>query len=398
MGKRAFGPLPTVVVEAFRAELLDQGYRPSSAESLVAVIRDLNRWLAKEELTPGDLVEAHIERFASTRYAAGHRRYRCVRELAPVVGFLRGAGLCPPPAAPPPTPVTDLVDAYRAWMVGQRGLAGRTVARYEATAARLLCELVADGGAGAPEDLCAARVRAFLQRDCTTLSVASAKTRAGEVRALLRFLFVEGYTPAPLTAAVPSVAGWRGAALPGTVGPEVVASLLASCDRSRATGRRDFAVLSLLARLGLRAAEVAALELNDVDWRAGEVAVAGKSRRRDRLPLPADVGEALVDYLTDGRPVVATRRVFVRGRAPRTGIRPATVSTIVGLAFERAGVPPVGAHRLRHALATETLRRGGSLAEVSQLLRHRDLATTAVYAKVDRQALRSLARPWPGAR
>jgi integrase len=153
-----------------------------------------------------------------------------------------------------------------------------------------------------------------------------------------------------------------------------------------------------LARLGLRSAEVADLELDDIDWRAAELVVRGKSRRTDRLPIPADVGEALADYISSGRPPIEGRAVFVRGRAPLTGIHYTTPSTVVRQACRRIGIPELRAHRLRHALAAETLRQGGSLAEISQLLRHRDLATTAIYAKVDRENLRSLAQPWPGAR
>lgn len=398
MGKRMFGPLSGSVVEAFRAELFDQGYRSSSAENVIAVMRDLSRWLSDEGMSPGELTDALLEHFAAARRAGGHRRHLCATQLAPVMEFLRREGLSPPPALPVPTPVSSLVADYRAWLVHERGLAARTVARYEKTAARLLSEhAVVSDGRGV-KTLTAGQVRSFLLRDCPALGPGSAKGRAGEVRALLKFLFIVGYTPVPLAAAVPSVAGRRDGSLPRTVGAEVVVSLLASCDRSRATGRRDFAILTLLARLGLRSAEVAGLDLDDIDWRAGELAVKGKSRRADRLPMPVDVGEALVGYLTDGRPAIDNRCVFVRCRAPLTGIHSTTVSTVVRMACRRVGLPPLSAHPLRHALGAETLRRGGSLAEISQLLRHRDLATTAVYAKVDRETLRTLAQPWPGAR
>jgi len=294
------------------------------------------------------------------------------------------------------TPVTELISAYQAWLVDERGLAARTVARYVATAVRLLSDHEPAVGTDGLEDLSAGQVRRFLLEDCSGLGVGSAKTRAGEVRALCKFLFVTGRTPRCLATAVPSVAGWRGGRLPRAVSAEVVAKLLASCERSSATGQRDFAILTLLARLGLRAAEVAGLELADIDWRAGEVVVRGKSRRSDRLPLPADVGEALFLYIAGGRPKSQSRKVFLRGRAPCDGINPTTVTTVVHTACKRAGLPLASAHRLRHGVAVETLRHGGSLAEISQLLRHRDLATTAYYAKVDREALRSLALPWPG--
>lgn len=199
-----------------------------------------------------------------------------------------------------------------------------------------------------------------------------------------------------LAEAVPPVAGWRETGIPKTIGRAEVERLLAGCDRSRIDGVRDFAILILLARLGLRSVEVARLGLDDLDWRTGEIVVRGKARRQDRLPLPADVGEALTAYLSlRGRQ--ETRRVFLTLRAPRRPIRADLVGDVVQRACRRAGVGHVGAHRLRHTLASELLREGASLLEISQVLRHRDLATTAIYAKVDLGRLRQVARPWPGA-
>jgi integrase len=184
--------------------------------------------------------------------------------------------------------------------------------------------------------------------------------------------------------------------LPRALEGELVARLLAGCNRQSATGRRDYAILLLLVRLGLRAGEVAALELEDIDWRQGEVTVRGKGHRHERLPLPVDVGEALVEYLRQGRPRHECPKLFMRAQAPYAGLVSSAVTTVVYLACDRAGLPHVGAHRLRHTAATEMLRGGARLSEVEQVLRHRSLATTAIYAKVDRVALRSLAQPWPG--
>jgi len=181
------------------------------------------------------------------------------------------------------------------------------------------------------------------------------------------------------------------------VSPDHVTALLASCDRRSASGRRDYAILMLLSRLGLRAGEVAAAELGDVDWRAGEILVRGKGRRLDRLPLPADAGPALADYVQYGRPRCAGRPLLVILRAPYTGLSRAHILAVVHRACQRAGLPQFGAHRLRHAVACDLLRRGATLAEVGQLLRHRDERTTAIYAKVDLDALRALARPCPQA-
>jgi integrase/recombinase XerD len=172
--------------------------------------------------------------------------------------------------------------------------------------------------------------------------------------------------------------------------------LLQSCDRASPAGRRDFAILMLLARLGLRRGEVAALKLDDVDWRAGEIVIRGKGSRIDRLPLPSDVGQALVDYLRDGRPRGFGRRLILPARAPYGELSPRAIAAVVMRACKRAGIAPVGAHRLRHTIASELLRRGAGLPEIGQLLRHRSIDTTAIYAKVDRRALSRLALAWPG--
>jgi integrase len=211
---------------------------------------------------------------------------------------------------------------------------------------------------------------------------------------LLRYLHVAGLISAPLVWAVPSVADLRDRSLPRGLERAAVRRLLASCDRRRLVGRRDYAILLLLSRLGLRAGEVAGMRLDDVDWRRGELLVRGKGNRQDVLPLPVDVGEAMVSYLRR-RPRCECRALFLRVTAPRAAMDRCTVAWVVRAACDRAGLPRVGAHRLRHTAATEMLRAGASLAEIGQVLRHRELKTTTIYAKVDRKALRPLARPWP---
>jgi integrase len=208
--------------------------------------------------------------------------------------------------------------------------------------------------------------------------------------------YLRGLIAGPLAEAVPSTASWRLSGLPRALEPEQLDAVLSSCDRASPGGRRDYAVLVMLARLGLRAGEVAALKLEDVDWRAGELVVIGKGRRAERLPLPADVGEAIVAYLQDGRPATAQdRSLFVRVRAPHHGLTSGGITQIVFASAGRAGLGPIHAHRLRHTAATAMLRAGATLEEIGQVLRHRQALTTAIYAKVDRNALRVLARPWP---
>jgi integrase/recombinase XerD len=253
--------------------------------------------------------------------------------------------------------------------------------------------------AGAVElrELSAADVLGFLLAESGRRSRKSAKLLVTSLRSLLGFWHVEGLTARALAGSVPSVAGWRLAGLPRGLDAEQVRQLLDGCDRSAVAGRRDFAILTMLVRLGMRSGELARLELDDVDWRSGELVVRGKGDRVERLPLPADVGEAIMEYLRDGRPAQAAgRAVFVRVKAPWRALTPGGVTQAVVSASKRAGMGEVTAHRLRHTAATELLREGAPLVEIGELLRHRSVLTTAIYAKVDRQRLRELARPWPG--
>jgi len=227
--------------------------------------------------------------------------------------------------------------------------------------------------------------------------VASAKATVTGLRALLRFLYLDGQITVPLAGAVPSAACWQLAALPRAVSVADLARIMDSCDRRSVAGRRDIAILLLLARLGLRAGEVAALELGDISWRQGEITICGKGSRHDSLPLPADVGEAVAGWLREGRPRgTACPAVFVRPRPPRGRLASTSVSYVVRRACARAGIAAAGAHRLRHAAAAGMLAAGGTLAEIGQVLRHTRPSTTAIHARADVLALSPLARPWPG--
>jgi integrase len=306
------------------------------------------------------------------------------------LAFLREIGAVAPVMAD--GLIDELLCDYRRYLAFERGLAPKTVEIFDRVARVFLAEHDQEGAVGR---LTAADVTVFLARECPSRSIGSAQQLVTGLRSLLRYLHVTGAIELPLRWAVPGVADRRGLSLPRGLEPAAVLKLLASCDRRTLVGRRDYAVMLLLARLGLRAGEVAAMQLEDLDWRGGELLVRGKGSRQDVLPLPVNVGEALVSYLRV-RPRRECRAVFLCIRAPLDPVNSSVVSQIVRSACGRAGLPRVGAHRLRHTAATGMLRAGASLPEIAQVLRHERLQTTAQYARVDRRALRELARPWPG--
>jgi site-specific recombinase XerD len=381
-------------IDGFRAWLEASGYTRESVRNILKEVGHLGRWMAEGNVDGAELDWDLIETFRRAR-AAGDRRRPGRRSFQPLMDYLNGAGVLSLETSQV-TPVGELVAIYHDWLVG-RGLAAATVLRYQNLARRFLQERFDEVGCRFLEDLSATHVVAFLLRESERVSVGAAKGRVAELRALLRFLFVRGLTPTALASAVPPVAGWHDTALPVGLAADDVQRLLDSCDRGQSVGVRDFAILMLVARLGLRSIEVARLQLGDIDWRAGEMTVRGKGGHRDRLPLPCDVGEALAAYFCETRPPTSIRGVFLMSKAPRRPIRADLVHDVTRRACRRVGLPVVGPHRLRHALATEMLHRGATLIEVSQVLRHRDLATTAIYAKVDLSTLRQVAQPWPGA-
>lgn len=381
--------------DGYREVLAGLGYTAPGVVRKLWELGRLSDWMVRNGLGPEELTSARFGEF-SALCAAGIERPVGYRTLGPLVGYLRDLGVVPK-AMVGATPVDELVDRYRSWMIEDRALAARTIGRYEETARGFLAGRAQrrGGGCGA-EDLAGPEVFEFLLAETERVSVGSAKGRVAELRCLLRFLFLEGWTATSLAVSIPPVAGWRDTALPPTLSQPQVEAILAAHDLTTVTGRRNHAIVLVLARLGLRAAEVGALQLGDLDWRAGQLIVRGKARRDDPLPLPADVGEAIAVYLADGRPETPCRAVFVTCFAPLKALAPQSVSKIVYDASRRAGIdPPVCSHRLRHALATGMLAAGVPLPDIGQVLRHRDLATTAVYAKVDHNALRGLAVPWP---
>jgi integrase/recombinase XerD len=379
----------------FDGWLAGRGFSPSSVFHRLCLLASLSRWLEREGLGAGELTGERAELFLAERQAAGYVTWVSPRCMALPLAFLREVGAVPSAAGVAAEgPVEELLVGYREYLALERGLAGSTIVEYERTA-RVFLEQRPLGLE--LERLTAADVSGFLSLECSRRSVPGSRKLVSGLRPLLRYLHVAGLIGSPLVWAVPGVADQRDRSLPRGLDAAVVARLLASCDRRRTVGRRDYAILLLLVRLGLRAGEVAAMQLEDLDWRRGEVLVRGKRDRHDRLPLPVDVGEALVSYLRR-RGGDGGRSVFLKVNAPAGPVHGDTVRGVVKDACDRAGVPRVGAHRLRHTAATGMLREGASLVEIAQVLRHREVKTTAIYAAVDRTRLRPLARPWPGAR
>ncbi|MGO9495800.1 MAG: tyrosine-type recombinase/integrase [Solirubrobacteraceae bacterium] len=392
---RVTGPLEPYV-SGFVTELVERGYTPVSVAHQLRLMAHVSRWLASEGFGPDDLSSVRVEQFVAARRAAGYVNYVTVRALAALLEYLRGVGVVPPGGEPALSGVEELLGRYRAWLCSERGLAEVTVRNYADMVRPFVASRLNMAGELDLRSLSAADVLAFVLAQCPHRRPGSAKLLVTALRSLLGYLHVVGLIARPLAPVVPSVAGWRLAGLPRGLGAEQVTALLASCDRATAIGARDFAILKLLIRLGIRRGEVAALTLDDIDWRCGEIVVRGKGSRSERLPLPADVGDALADYLRRVRPASAEgRAVFVRVRAPHRALSAAGISQVVIAAGNRSGLGRVNAHRLRHTTATELLRSGAPLVEIGQLLRHRSQQTTAIYAKVDRERLRALARPWP---
>jgi integrase/recombinase XerD len=366
------GPLEPFVA-GFVTSLIHQGYRRPSALLQIHLFAHLSAWLVDQGLEASQLGATEVGRFLIARRGSGATRYASAKAVRPILTYLRAEGvLMVPPAVAPSGPVEVMLDRYRQYLRRERGL--------QATTARLYIYLVRpfvdgrlspDGLTLDWESLRAADVIGFVVARTPQQSRGAAKLTVTALRSLLGFLHLDGRIAHPLTGAVPSVAGWRLAALPKGLNPRDVQALFASCDRRGPTGRRDFAVLTMLARLGLRAGEVAALRLDDIDWRTGTIVVRGKGDHVEQLPLPNDVGDAVVGYLRRGRPVTAMdRTVFVRVKAPHRALTSGGVTGIVAAAAHRAGLGRIHAHRLRHTAAMQLLRAGAPLPEIGQLLRH----------------------------
>jgi len=350
---------------------------------------------------PADLDERRVEFFLRQRRLVLPNYCGERPALKQLLVQLRELGVAPGPSSGTKcTELERITTAYAQYLSQERALAPLTVGQQVAYIRRFLSERFVTRRVRC-EALKPTDIGRHLLRHNNTSSPRGPQAIASALRTFLRFLYIRGVVDTDLTGAVPRVAHWHLAGVPKFLTAEQIESLLQSCNQDTALGQRDYTVLLLLARLGLRAGEVVRMELDDLDWNTGELTVRGKAGQYDRLPLPVEVGEALAAYLRHGRPRCATRRVFVRMHAPHRGFRTsAAINYLVSKAIDRAGLEPVhkGARLLRQSLATYMLHQGASLAQIGEVLRHRDLESTELYAKVDVNALRALAPPWPGTR
>jgi site-specific recombinase XerD len=386
-------------IDGFAACLGGEGYTPVSVHGKCERIADLSRWLDRSGLALAVLDEEVLRQYYADRGRRGHLRRGEAATGRQLLRYLRDIGCIRTlPQEVDRSPLGELTRDFGRYLSAERGLSSATlnnylpivrsflIGRFEHKSMRL-------------DELRPIDIHRFVVHFARTGSRRRAQLSVAALRSFLRFLQQRGLIATDLARAVPGVANWSLAHLPKTLPPGQVEQMLAFCDRGTRVGQRDYAILLFLARLGLRAGEVVALTLDDLDWERGEIVVRGKGQRLGRLPLPTDVGAALVDYLRQVRPACSTRRVFIRMRAPLQGlVGPSAVDCVVYRALKRAGLNPEfkGAHLLRHSLATDLLRRGASLTEIGQLLRHSQPTTTQIYAKVDIAALRTIGLAWPG--
>jgi site-specific recombinase XerD len=393
-----FGPLGTHI-DSFAQILEVQGYKRSTAKYKITIIADFSRWLDQQGVSATDLDEITLNKFLLYRGRRGSIFKSEPPTLQKFLKSLRETGVVPDAVRVDDDSKLKRIECgFAKYLAQERGLEQITIDTYLPIAGRFLSDQFGTGpivlNGLFPNDI----VR-FILRYTETVSTKRAQLIVCSLRSFFRFLYQRGETAIDLSPSALTVANWRLSELPKFLEPEQVERLLQSCNQDSLVGQRDYVILLLLARLGLRAGDVVHMTLDDIDWEVGQLIVRGKSHRQERLPLPQDVGEALVRYLCDGRPPCSSRRVFIRIKAPHKGFSSSVaICNIVRRALIRAKLDPAfkGSHLLRHSLATQMLRAGASLAEIGEILRHQRLDTTQIYAKVDLVTLRALAQPWPG--
>jgi site-specific recombinase XerD len=391
-----FGPLGDHI-DRFAQVLSAQGYTRLTAKAKIGAVAGLSRWLHKRGLGVEALDEQTISKFLRYCRRRGLCRCHTAHTLQDLLKHLRDGGIVREVAAVEKSALYDVEEEFAQYLRHERGLIQASADNYIRTARRFLSECFGNEPL-ALNELDPKQVVRFMARRSKGMGPRSLQLMAIALRSFFRFLYQRGELVRDLAAAVPKVANWRLSELPKFLEPEHIERLLKACPQDTPLGQRDYAILLLLARLGLRPGEVAHLELDDIDWERGEITVRGKSAWHARLPIPWDVGEALARYLGQSRHRCPSRRVFLRMMAPRKGFADSTaIGEVVERALARAGLPVrKRSYLLRHGLATRMLRGGASLAEIGEILRHKLPSTTEIYAKVDVASLRALALPWKG--
>jgi site-specific recombinase XerD len=391
------GPLG-VHIDRYAARLSNEGHCYQSGARCLCVVGDFSRWLERNQLDLGDVNENTVERYLRFRALDRQPFFSDRPALGRLLTVLREIDAIASPPPRTPGPLERIEQDFQQYVLQERGLAGTTFIRHLPALRRFLQECGIEDNASFAK-LTAADVTHFVERHVHDQSPRSAQSLCWTLRAFTRFLLYRGHITVDLATAVPSIRTWRFRTLPEHLSLEQVQRVLDSCDRQTSLGKRDYAILLLLARLGLRAKEIATLTLDDIDWQSGQLRIRGKGRRRACMPLLREVGRAMAEYLAHGRPHTDDRHVFVRTLAPHIGFASSSaISQIAVSALQRASleVRRKGTHIFRHSLATELLRSGASLTEIGQVLRHQQQDSTRIYAKVDLNALRQLGLPWPG--
>lgn len=389
------GPLsPQVMV--YTQQLRDDGYKIQSGQLQLRMLAHFSGWLESHRVGVEDVDSSVVERYVRSKRRAGKLRKGDTAALARILHMLR-SGQNETPSSPPTARQIALVQ-FQQYLRQERGLSEATIAHYTPVVSTFVTEY---SPTGIPDfrQISANDIAEFVQRQAERITTKSAPIVVTALRSFLRHLLYRGAIDTNLAACVPTIATWSLSNVPKYLAADQIQRVLDACDRETASGKRDYAILLLLARLGLRAGEVVALTLDDIDWETGVITVRGKGKRVTQMPSPVEVGAAIADYIRQTRPACSSRRVFIREKAPLVGFANSiAICSLVNRALKRARIESAyrGSHLFRHSLATEMLRQGASLPEIGDLLRHRRPDTTAIYAKVDLVSLRSIALPWPG--
>lgn len=387
-------------LEPFANHLADQGFCRQYIGMKIRFAACFSRWLMAGSVSASEVTRTHAERYIQDAHHPDALQRGEVATLRHLIQYLQHIGVAQPSNDPVElTPIQQMVRSFGKYLLDNKGLSHKTFIQYGPFINHFLAACFGEGPVSLSA-LTGADIIGFIHRQSTHLSTARAKVATNALRAFLRYAVYRGDISADLVEAVPSVAAWSMTGIPRAISQDHIQAVLAHCRRDTPVGRRDYAILMLLTYLGLRSGEIVSLTLDSIDWDRGSITICGKGGERACLPLPAEVGEALANYLRQGRPRCKDRALFVRALAPIRGLgAQQTIATIVNTAVRRAGVntPTRGAHQFRHALATQMLRQGASLTEIGRLLRHQHLKTTNIYARVDIEALRSISMAWPGA-